>query len=172
MVIKSLSHVWLLRPHGLYLLGSSVHWILQARIQEWVAISFSKGIGSKLGLLHCRQILYQLSYEGRPWKICISSVQFNSVAQSCPTLCNPMNHSPPVLPVHHQLLEFTQTRVQQVGDTIQPSHPLSSPSPPASNPSQIQSLFQLSQLFTWGGQSIEVSALTSVLPKNTQEWSL
>ena len=58
--------------------------------------------------------------------------QFSSVAQSCLTLCNPMNHSMPGLPVHHQLLEFTQTHVQWVGDAIQPSHPLSSPSPPAS----------------------------------------
>ena len=65
-----------------------------------------------------------------------SSVQFSSVAQSCPTLCDPMNHSTPVLPVHHQLLEFTQTHVHQVGDAIQPSHSLSSPSPPAPNPSQ------------------------------------
>ena len=71
-----------------------------------------------------------------------SSVQFSSVAQSCPTLCDPMNHSRPGLPVHHQLLESTQTHVQWVSDAIQPSHPLSSPSPPASNPSQHQGLFQ------------------------------
>ena len=62
--------------------------------------------------------------------------QIRSVAQSCPTLCDPMNRSTPGLPVHHQLLEFTQTHVRQVGDAIQPSHPLSSPSPPAPNPSQ------------------------------------
>ena len=68
--------------------------------------------------------------------------EFSSVAQSCPTLCNPMNCSMPGLPVHHQLLEFTQTHVHQVGDAIQPSHPLSSPSPPAPNPSQHQRLFQ------------------------------
>ena len=72
----------------------------------------------------------------------ISSVQFISVAQSCLTLCNAMNHSTPGLPVHHQLPEFTQTHVHRVNDAIQPSHPLSSPSPPASNPSQHQSLFQ------------------------------
>ena len=71
-----------------------------------------------------------------------TSVQFSSVAQSCPTLCDHMNHSSPGLPVHHQLPEFTQTHVHRVSDTIQPSHPLSSPSPPASNPSQHQSLFQ------------------------------
>ena len=95
--------------------------------------------------------------------------QFSSVAQSCPTLCNPMNCSTPGLPVHHQLLEFTQTHVHRVGDAIQPSHPLSSPSPPAPNPSQHQSLFPMSQLFALGGQSIGVSALASVLPKNTQD---
>ena len=71
-----------------------------------------------------------------------SSVQFSSVAQSCPTLCDPMNRSRPGLPVHHHLPEFTQTHVHWVRDAIQPSHPLSSPSPPAPNPSQHQSLFQ------------------------------
>ena len=70
------------------------------------------------------------------------SVQFSSVAQLCPTLCDPMNCSTPGLPVHHHLLEFTQTHVHRVGDAIQPSHLLSSPSPPAPNPSQHQSLFQ------------------------------
>jgi len=69
-------------------------------------------------------------------------IQFSSVTQSCPTLCDPMNHSTPGLPVHHQLPEFTQTHVHRVSHAIQPSHPLSSPSPPAPNPSQHQSLFQ------------------------------
>ena len=69
-----------------------------------------------------------------------SSVQFSR--SSCPTLCDPMNRSMPGLPVHHQLLDFTQTHVHRVSDAIQPSHPLSSPSPPAPNPSQHQSLFQ------------------------------
>ena len=77
--------------------------------------------------------------------------QFSSVTQSCPTLCDPMNCSTPGLPIHHQLLEFTQTHVHQVGDAIQPSHPLSSPSPPAPNPSQHQSLFQ------WVNSSHEVA---------------
>ena len=71
-----------------------------------------------------------------------SSVQLSSVAQSCLTLCYPMNRSTSGLPIHHQLLEFTQTHVHRVGDAIQPSHPLLSPSPPAPNPSQHQSLFQ------------------------------
>ena len=69
-------------------------------------------------------------------------IQFSSVAQSCPTLCDPMNCSMPGLPVHHQLPESTQTRVQWVGDAIQPSHPLSSPSPPALNLAQHQGLSQ------------------------------
>ena len=78
-------------------------------------------------------------------------IQFSSVTQSCLTLCNPMNCSTPGLPVHHQLPEFTQTHVHRVGDTIQPSHPLSSPFPPAPNPSQHQSLFQ------WVNSSHEVA---------------
>ena len=76
----------------------------------------------------------------RLWNL-FPSVQFSSVAQSCLTLCNPMNHSTPGLPVHQQLPESTQTHVQ-VGDAIQLSHPLSSPSPPALNLSQHQGLFQ------------------------------
>ena len=71
---------------------------------------------------------------------------FSSIAQSCPTLCDPMNHSTPGLPVHHQFLEFTQTHVQQVDDAFQPSLALSSPSPPVPNPYQNQS-FPMSQLF-------------------------
>ena len=71
-----------------------------------------------------------------------NTVQISSVAQSCPTLCGPMNRSTPGLPVHHQLPEFTQTHVHRVRDAIQPSYPGSSPSPPAPNPSQHQSLFQ------------------------------
>ena len=99
-----------------------------------------------------------------------SSVQFSRSAQSCLTLCNPMNHSTPGLPVHHQLPEFTQTHIHRVSDAIQPSHPLLSPSPPAPNPSQHQSLFQWINS-AWGGQSTGVSALKSFFPKNTQDWS-
>ena len=105
------------------------------------------------------------------WAKCL--VQFSSVAQSCPTLCDPMNRSTPSLPVHYQLLEFTQTHVHWVGDAIQPSHPLSYSSPPAPNPSRHQSLCinSLSQLFASGGQSTGVSALASFLPKQSQGWS-
>ena len=80
-------------------------------------------------------------------------IQFSSVAQSCPTLCDPMTSSIPGLPVHHQLPEFTQIHVHQVRDAIQPSHPQSSPSPPAPNPSQHQSLFQ------WVNSSHEMAKL-------------
>ena len=103
-------------------------------------------------------------------KFPLSSVQWSSVTQSCPTLCDPMNLSTPGLPVHHQLPEFTQTHVHPVSDAIQPSHPLLFPSPPAPNPSQHQSLFQWVNSFTWGGQSIGVSASTSVLPMNIKDW--
>ena len=85
------------------------------------------------------------------------SIQFTSVTQLCLTLCDPMDCSTPGLPVHHQFPEFTQTHVHGVGDAIQPSHPLSSPFPPAFNLSQHQS-FQMSQLFASGGQSIGISA--------------
>ena len=95
---------------------------------------------------------------------------FSSVTQSCLTLWDPMNRSTPGLPIHHQLPEMSQTHVHQVSDAIQPSHPLSSPSPSAPNPSQHQGLFH------WVnsprvGPSIGVSASASVLPMNTQDWS-
>ena len=84
---------------------------------------------------------------------CSEMNQFSSVTQACPTLCHTMNSSMPGLPVHHQLPEFTQTHAHRVGDAIQPSHPLSSPSPPAPNPSQHQSLFQ------WVNSSHEVATV-------------
>ena len=134
-------------------IGTTLKWIADALyFQSSVALKNSEG----------REI-YQL--EG------LWAVQFSSVAQSCLALCDSMNCSSPGLPVHHQLPEFTQTHVRWVGDAIQPSHPLSSPSPPALNLSQHQCLFPVSQLFTSGGQSIGVSASASVLPMNPQDWS-
>ena len=86
--------------------------------------------------------------EGVPWTpdhpVSLMLHQFSSVTQSCPTLCNPMNRSTPGLPVHHRLPESTQTHVHRVSDAIQPSHPLSSPSPPALSLSQHQGLFKRS----------------------------
>ena len=121
--------------------GSSVHGILQERILEWLAIPFSRYFKS----------------------------QFSSVAQLCPTLCDPMNHSTPALPVHHQILEFTQTHVHRVGDAIQPIS--SSVVPFSSCPQSFPALgsFPMSQLFASGGQSIGVSASASVLPMNIQD---
>ena len=119
--------------------------------------------GSNPGLLHCRQILYHLSHQGNP----ASSVQFSSVAQLCPTLCNPMDCIMPGFLVHHQLPELTQTHVHQVGDAVQPSHPLLSPSP-AFSLSQHQSLSSESVLhFRWPKYWSFASA--SVLPKNIQD---
>ena len=114
----------------------------------------------------------------KDYRICFKQkfpnyVQFSSVTQSYLTLCDPMDCSTPGLPVHHQLPESTQTYVHWVGDTIQPAYPLSSPSPPLSHPPQsfpASGYFQMSQLFTSGGQSIGVSASTSVLPMNIQDW--
>ena len=88
------------------------------------------------------------------------TLQFSSVAQSCPTPCDPMNCSTPGLPVHHQHLEFTQTHVHWVGDAIQPSHPLSSLSPPAPSPSQHQSLLQ------WVNSSHEVAKVLEFQPQH------
>ena len=95
--------------------------------------------------------------------------QFSSVAQSCLTLCHTMDCSMPGLPVHHQLLEIAQTHVHQVSDTIQPSHPLSSPSPPAFNLSQHQGLFQWNTSLHQVAKVL-VSASTSVLSMNIQDW--
>ena len=96
--------------------------------------------------------------------ICV--YQFSSVAQSCPTLCDPMNRSTPGLPVHHQLLESTQTHVHGVSDTIQPSHPLSSPSPLAPSPSQHQGLFQ------WVNSSHEVAKVLEFQPQHQSfQWT-
>jgi len=94
--------------------------------------------------LMLRNSTFELLRGSSSERICVHAklLQFSSVTQSCPTLCDPMNRSTPGLPVHHQLPEFTQTHIQGVSDAIQPSHPLSSPSPPAPNPSQHQSLFQ------------------------------
>ena len=106
-----------------------------------------------------------------PWttfivSLAVKTLQFSSVAQSCPTLCDPMNCRTPGLPVHHQLPEFTQTHVHQIGDAIQPSHPLSSPSPPAPNPSQHQSLFQ------WVNSSHEVAkVLEFQLHHHSFQWT-
>ena len=137
--------------------------IPQAKILEWLTIPFSRGsfpprdqtqVSCTAGRFFTiwatwnKLIMTCLYYYGI---IQSSSVQFTSVAQSCPTPWDPVNCSTPGLPVHHQLPELIQTHVHWVSEAIQPDHPLSSPSPPAPNPSQHQSLFQ------WVNSSHEVA---------------
>ena len=97
-------------------------------------------------------------------------LHFSSVAQSCPTLCDPMDCSTPGFPVHHQIPEHTQTHVHRVGDTIQPSHPLLSPFSSCLQPFPASESFPMSCFFASGVQSIGVSASASVLPMNIQHW--
>ena len=138
---------------------SKIWWIFGTRCQvggQWLCFVYPKTIVSELEVKD-ESGLHRVY-------ICINSVQFRSVTQSCLTLCDPMNCSTPGLPVHHQLPEFTQTHVHQVGDAIQPSHPLLSPSPPAPNSCQHQGLFQ------WVNSSHEVAKVLehwSFLPMNT-----
>ena len=94
----------------------------------------------------------------------------SSVTQSCLTLCDHMDCSMPVFPVNHQLPELAQTHVHQVGDAIQPSHPLLSPSPPSTQSFPASGSFPMSQFFASGGQSVGVSASASFLPGNIQDW--
>ena len=108
----------------------------------------------------CAEVIYNPSF---------SSIQFSSVAQSCPTICNPMDCSTPGFPIHHQLPEFTQTHVHQVSDAIQPSHPLLSPFSSSLQSFPALGSFPMNQFFTSGGQSIGVSASASVLPMNIQD---
>ena len=135
---------------------------------KYFELKITNKIGRKSNLKMSKRLEYWLYKKEHT-----NMQSFSSVAQLCPTLCDPMNQSMPGLPVHHQLPESIQTHLHWVSDTIQPSHLLSFPSPPAFN---LQSFpgsgsIQLSQLFVSGGQSIGVSASTSVLPMNTQDWS-
>ena len=113
------------------------------------------GLGRSPGEGHGNPLQYSCleypQWTEEPGRLQSRSDQIRSVAQSCPTLCDPMNCIAPGLPVHNQLPEFTETHVHRVSDAIQSSHPLSSPSPPAPNPSQHQSLFQ------WVNSSHEVT---------------
>ena len=109
----------------------------------------------------------ELTKQQKQSRVSRSKIQFSLVAQLCPALCDPMNHSTPGLPVHHhQLPEFTQTQVHRVGDDIQPYHPLLSSSPPAPNPSQHQSLFQ------WVNPSHEVAKVLEFQPQHQSfQWT-
>ena len=124
-----------------------------SRQEHWVAISFSRRSSQPRDWTWVSWIVDRCF---TVWDMSLSSV-WSSVV---PTLCNPINHSTPGLPVYHQLLEFTQTHVHRVGNAIQPSHPLSSPFPPAPNPSQHQSLFQ------WVNSSHEVAKVLEFQPQH------
>ena len=129
MKVKSLSCVLFFATHGLQ---------PTRLLHPWDFLGKSTGVGC-----HCllRYIYYNATINQNYFclkQLFFKVIQFSSVTQSCLTLCDPMNRSMPGLPVHHQLPEFTQTQVHQVGDAIQPSHPLSSPSPPAPSPSSIR----------------------------------
>ena len=116
------------------------------RCQEYTEELYKKGLNDldnhNSVVTHLEPGILECKVKCNLGSISLNKIQFSSVTQLCPTLCNPMNCSMPGLHVHHELLEFTQTHVHQVGDAIQPFHPLSSPSPPALNPSQHQGLFQ------------------------------
>ena len=164
-------------PRDCTLPSSSVHGTLLARILGWVAISFSRRSsqprnGTRSPILQADSLPFESPhlYLNHSSIILKNKEQFSSVAQSCPTLCDSMNLSMLGLTVHNQLPEFTQTLVNQVGDAIQPSHPvILFSSCPQSLPAS--GSFPMSQLFAWGGQSFEVLASSSVLPMNTQDWS-
>ena len=123
-----------------------------------------------INVIHVSYLLGHVSEERNKHHVVNPWVQFSSVTQSYPTLCDPMDGSIPGLPVHQQLPEFTQTHFCWVDDAIQSFYPLSFPSPPASNLSQHQGSFQMSQLFTSGSQSIAASTSASVFPMNIRYW--
>ena len=151
-----------LQPHGLYSPRNSPGQNTGVGSLSLLQGSFPTQ-GLNPGLPHCRQILYQLSHQGSPYK-CL--VQLSSVGQSCPTLCNPMNRSTSGLPVHHKPPDSTQTHVHWVSDAMQPSHPLSSPSPPALNLSQHQGLFE------WVSSSHQVARVLVYQPQHQSfQWT-
>ena len=145
--------------------GSSIHGIFQTRILEWVAIPFSRASSQS------RDWTWVSCFAGRFFTsqatifIDCTSIQLSSVAQSCLTLCDPMDYNTPGLPIHQQLLEFTQTHVHRVGDAIEPPHPLSTLLLQSSIFPSIRVFSNESTLrMRW-------PASASVLPMNTQDWS-
>ena len=148
---------------------SEVTWKSGSHAGERRNVSYSLESTDQTNCIHGQENSTLLRYSFSLY-LSIDSVQFSLVVQSCPTLCDRMNRSTPGLPVHHQHPEFTQIHVHWVREAIQPSHPLSSPSPPAPNPSQHQSLFQ------WVNSSMRWpkywSFSFSIIPsKEIQDWS-
>ena len=148
-----------------------VQTILKMRVSDCASLTISQ-ISQNINLQEAEgfhQLLWLLwsGCEGLSWNLAEVSIQFSSVTQLCLTLHHPMDHSMPGLPVHHQLLEFTQIHVHWVSDAIQPSHPLSSPCPPALNLSRHQGLFQ------WVSSSHQVAkVLEFQLQHQSFQWSL
>ena len=155
-VVHSLSHVWLFETPW-----TAAYWAPLSSIISRVCLN-----SCPLRKWHCLII----SSSAIPFSFCLQSFPFSSIAQSCPTHCNSMDCRPG-FPIHHQLLELTQTHVHRVSDAIQPPHPVVLVS------SCLQSFpaswsFPVSQFFTSGGQRIGVSASASILPMNIQTDSL
>ena len=156
MNIHTLLYIWeipnenLLHSTGNSNLYSVITYMRKESKKEWITLLYTPNQYNIIYQLYSRvgqkrlssrsSSILQLKNVSFSW--IYVSVQFSSVAQSCPTPCDPVNRSTTGLPVHHQLSEFTQTHVHRVGDAIQPSHPLLSPFPPVPKPSQHQSLFQ------------------------------
>ena len=138
---KSLSCAWLFATPRTVACRLLCPWGFSRQVY-WNPVYFFSIQWSNRGLPHCRQILYHLEKSMATHCIILTSVQFSSVTQSCPTLCDSMDCSTPSLPVLHQHPELAQTHIHRVGDVIQPSQPLSSPSPPAFSLSQHQGLFK------------------------------
>ena len=155
---------WWATVHGSQTVGQNwateqvIRWLFKqlSKITIWSCNSTSGGIPRRSKGRDSRKYLY-------------THISVSSVTQPCPTLCDPMACSTPGFPVHHQLLEATQTHVHQVTDAIQPSHPLSSPSPPAFDLSQRQGLFQWVSSSHQEAELLD-SASASVLPMNIQDW--
>ena len=144
---------------------NSSGWKLRVVIRlEWVLLLNTPS--SPPEALHWNTGVYRFQYHSRHLSAeMLSSTLFSSVPQSCLTLCDPMECSTPGFPVHHQLLELAQTHVHWVGDAIQPSHPVSSPSPHAFSLSQHQSLFQ------WVGSSYQVAKVLELqLQHQSFQW--
>ena len=153
------------------------YWQIKSNCVYWeqdYIVGERNDVGASAGLRSWKSHKTFLSLRFLVWSDWLDPIIFNlsfhsvsSVAQSCWTLCDPMDCSTPGFPVHHQLLELPQT---WINDAIQSSHPLSFPSPPAFSLSQHQGLFKWVQFFASGGQRIGVSASASVLPVNIQDW--
>ena len=152
--------------------GSSVHGISQARILEWIAISFSRGSSWPRDQTCISYIAGRFFTTLITWETHVRVCCCRSVAQSCPTICDPINCSTPGFPVLYHFPEVAQTHVHWISDAIQPSHPLSPAFSfcPQSFPASVS--FPVSWLFASGDQSIGTSASASILPMNIQDWFL